>query len=224
MKKYAVIVAGGSGQRMGTATPKQFLLLKGKALLQHTILAFASTYNDIEFIIVLPEMHMDYGKKLVNDLHLPHVFHFAKGGQTRFHSVQYGLAYIEQSSIVFVHDAVRCLVSKNLIQRCYDMALKNGMAIPAVTSTDSIRMVTEKGNEAIDRNNIKIIQTPQTFSSEILLQAFERPYSTEFTDEATVAELNGNAVFLVEGEYSNIKVTHPSDLIIAEQILRSIIS
>lgn len=222
MKKYAVLVAGGSGQRMGTDTPKQFLQLNGRALLQHTISAFTDTFGDIELIIVLPELYIETGKKLVEELNINQNFHCIAGGTTRFHSVKNGLSLVSKQSIVFVHDAVRCLVSPQLIKRCYEQALSKGSAIPAVTSTDSVRLVTAHGNQSVDRNLVKIIQTPQTFQSDILLNAFAQPYQDNFTDEATVVELYGKSVNLVEGEYSNIKITRPSDLLVAQQLINNI--
>ncbi len=219
MRKYAVIVAGGSGQRMGTETPKQFLLLKGQSLLQHTILAFAHTFSDIEIIVVLPQSHLSGGEKMVSDLKLDNKFYFTAGGITRFHSVKNGLSLVTNPSIVFVHDAVRCLVSSNLIKRCYEQAVIKGSAVPAVASTDSIRLETAVGNRSIDRNSVKIIQTPQTFKSEILLSAFQQDFNDGFTDEANVVELFGQPVYLIEGEYSNLKITRPIDLIVAEKIM-----
>ena len=221
MKKYAVIVAGGSGQRMGGDIPKQFLLLNGQSLLQHTILAFANTFADIEIIVVLPLSHLATGERLVNDLHLSSSFHFIAGGATRFHSVKNGLTLVESPSIIFVHDAVRCLVKTDLIKRCYEQTMIKGSAVPAINSTDSIRLQTDIGSHTIDRNTVKIIQTPQTFKSELLLPAFQQDYKENFTDEATVVELYGQPVFLIEGEYTNLKITHPIDLLIAEQLMEA---
>ena len=219
MKKYAVIVAGGSGQRMGTETPKQFLLLKGLTLLQHTVLAFAHTFADIEIIVVLPQSHLSTGEKMVSDLQLSNKFNFIAGGITRFHSVKNGLSLVTNPSIVFVHDAVRCLISRDLLQRCYEQAVIKGSAVPAVASTDSIRLETEVGNKSMDRNTVKIIQTPQTFKSELLLSAFQQDYNEDFTDEATVVELLGQNVCLIEGEYNNLKITRPIDLLVAEKLM-----
>ncbi|MCY7312038.1 MAG: 2-C-methyl-D-erythritol 4-phosphate cytidylyltransferase, partial [Chitinophagaceae bacterium] len=143
----------------------------------------------------------------------------AAGGDTRFQSVKNGLALIENESIIFVHDGVRCLLSNKLIHRCYVQAVETGTAIPAVVSKDSIRLLTDEGNEAFDRNKVMIIQTPQTFHSKILLSAFQIDYKDNFTDEATVVEAYGMKVSLVEGEENNIKITRPLDLLIAEKIL-----
>lgn len=221
MKKYAVIVAGGSGQRMGAAMPKQFLLLQQKPLLWYSLHAFLQSFDDIYIILVLPSENMAEGKQIAKDVKAEEKITVTAGGTTRFHSVQNGLAYVTEPSIVFVHDGVRCLVSKELIHRCYKQALEKGSAIPAVAATDSIRIINTNDHAVADRNNIRIIQTPQTFRSEILLSAFNTAYKDSFTDEATVVEASGQKVFLIEGEYENIKITRPSDLLIAEQILAS---
>ncbi len=141
------------------------------------------------------------------------------GGDTRFQSVKNGLALVEEESVIFVHDGVRCLVSTDLIHRCYEQAVETGSAIPAIPSRDSIRLVTEEGNTAWDRNNVMLVQTPQTFHSKILLPAFQIDYKDRFTDEATVAEAYGMKVSLVAGEESNIKITRPADLLLAEMII-----
>lgn len=220
MKKYAVIVAGGSGQRMGTAVPKQFLLLRGKPLLWYTLNTFLQSFDDLQIILVLPAPYLSEGEKLRELFSgAANRIIVTEGGETRFHSVQNGLQLVTEPSIVFVHDGVRCLVSRELVQSCYQQALEKGSAIPAVMATDSIRIVTENGHLVADRNQIRIIQTPQTFQSGILLPAFTQPYEDAFTDEATVVENAGKNVFLIGGEYENIKVTRPTDLLVAEKIL-----
>ncbi|MBA4198451.1 MAG: 2-C-methyl-D-erythritol 4-phosphate cytidylyltransferase [Chitinophaga sp.] len=217
LKKIAVIVAGGSGSRMGSELPKQFLLLKGKPLLWHSIKAFTDAYNDITIVLVLPKEHLEKGEDIIKEFNTDIVV--TEGGSTRFHSVQNGLQYVEKQSIVFVHDAVRCLLTADLIKRCYEQAEKNGNAVPAVAATDSIRIIVNGKNKVADRNNVRIIQTPQVFKSFPLLAAFKLPYNESFTDEASVVEAAGNEIFLIEGEYDNIKITRPIDLIIAEKIL-----
>ncbi|HEY2727833.1 MAG TPA: 2-C-methyl-D-erythritol 4-phosphate cytidylyltransferase, partial [Parafilimonas sp.] len=219
MKKYAVIVAGGSGKRMGNIIPKQFLLLKEKAILWYTLDTFLRAYNDIKIILVLPEKHIQKGKEVIASFNETNRIKVVAGGDTRFHSVQCGLKEIQEESVVFVHDAVRCLVSVPLIHRCYKDAVKNGNAIPAVAATDSIRILNDKRNFVADRAQVRIIQTPQTFLSNIILPAFESGYADTFTDEATVVEANGTKIFLTEGEYDNIKITRPIDIMIAEKIL-----
>jgi 2-C-methyl-D-erythritol 4-phosphate cytidylyltransferase len=219
MHKYAVIVAGGSGKRMGNTIPKQFLLLKGKAVLWYTLDTFLRAYNDMQIILVLPEQHLQKGKAIIASFGKAERIQIVTGGDTRFHSVQSGLSQVKEESVVFVHDAVRCLVSVPLIQRCYKQTLENGSAIPAVGVTDSIRILNHTHHVVADRKNVRIIQTPQTFLSSIILPAFQHQYSDAFTDEATVVEANGTKVFLTEGEYDNIKITRPVDMMIAERIL-----
>lgn len=218
MKKFVVIVAGGSGLRMGNTIPKQFLLLQNKPLLWHTIAAFVKAYNDVEIILVLPKDHLLIGQKIAETFPL-HSILIVEGGNTRFQSVKNGLALVPLNAIVFVHDGVRCLVSVNLIHRCLEQALVKGSAIPAVAATDSIRIINNNNAVVADRNNVRIIQTPQTFKSNLLVAAFKQEYKDSFTDEATVVEAFGEKIFLIEGDYNNLKITRPIDLIIAEKIL-----
>lgn len=219
MKKIALITAGGIGNRMGTNIPKQFLLLDGKSLLWHSFQSFIIAYSDISFILVLPADFLDDGKALIADLQIDNRTTILAGGATRFHSVQNGLRTIKEPSVIFVHDGVRCLVSADLIKRCYEQTMVMGTAIPSVVSTDSIRLNDHGNYSAINRNLIHIIQTPQTFLSEILLPAYEQEYIESFTDEATVVEAAGKKITLIEGEYRNIKITRPIDLLMAENIL-----
>lgn len=219
MKKYAVIVAGGSGKRMGNIIPKQFLLLKGKPVLWYTLDTFLRAYNDIHIILVLPDQHIQKGKAIIESFKEEGRVKIIAGGDTRFHSVQCGLKEIKDESVVFVHDAVRCLVSVPLIHRCYKNAVEHGSAIPAVAATDSIRIINHTHHTVAKREDVRIIQTPQTFLSKILLPAFKQDYSEAFTDEATVVEAFGTRVYLTEGEYDNIKITRPVDMMIAERIL-----
>jgi len=219
MKKFAVIVAGGTGTRMNNPTPKQFLLLQGKPVLYYTINTFLQAYDDLEIILVLPEEHVAAGQEVIDAFFDYNRLQIAIGGRTRFHSVQYGLQLVNDEGIVFVHDAVRCMVSIDLIRRCYDAAMETGSAIPVVDCRDSVRIITEDGNEALDRTAIKLVQTPQTFHSKILLPAYQIDYKDKFTDEATVVEAFGLKVQLVAGEEHNFKITRPVDLVMAESLL-----
>jgi len=219
MKKYAVIVAGGSGARMGSAVPKQFLLLKDKPVLWYTLEVFLGAYTDLEVILVVPDDHMETARSVVEMMAAPERVRLTAGGVTRFHSVRNGLKLVRDESVIFVHDGVRCLASKELIHRCYEQAMTSGSAIPVVDSKDSVRLVTAGGNAAVDRSRVKLVQTPQTFLSTILLPSYEVEYREEFTDEATVVEAAGHSVQLVEGEINNIKITTPVDLLIAERLL-----
>lgn len=220
MKKIAVIVAGGTGSRMNNVTPKQFLLLQGKPVLYYTIHAFLQAYDDLDIILVLPEEHVAAGQEIIDAFFDYNRIKITIGGRTRFHSVQNGLQLVTEESIVFVHDAVRCLVSIDLIKRCYDAAIENGSAIPVIDSKDSVRIITDDGNEALERSLVKLVQTPQTFHSKILLPAFNIDYKDKFTDEATVVEAFGLKVQLVTGEENNFKITRPVDLVLAEFIVK----
>ncbi len=217
--KYAVIVAGGNGVRMGAEKPKQFLNLKGKPILWYTLQQFLESYDDLQIILVLPENFIEEGMAMLPDLKDRERVQLIAGGLNRFDSVKKGLSLIHKEGIVFVHDGVRCLVSIDLIHRCFEQALLKGSAIPAVAATDSIRIVDGPYNTVADRNQVRIIQTPQTFQTGLLLPAFEKGYEPAFTDEATVLEAAGTKVFLIDGEHQNIKITRPIDLLIAEKIL-----
>ena len=219
LKKIAVIVAGGTGTRMNNTVPKQFLLLKNKPVLFYTLDTFLKAYDDMEIVLVLPEEHVAVGQEIIDAFFDYSRIKITTGGRTRFHSVQNGLSLIEEESIVFVHDAVRCLVTTNLIRRCYDAAIEFGSAIPVTDSKDSVRIVKGENSEAVERSSVKLVQTPQTFHSKILLPAFNIDYKDKFTDEATVVEAFGLRVHLVGGEENNIKITKPADLILAEQII-----
>jgi 2-C-methyl-D-erythritol 4-phosphate cytidylyltransferase len=219
MEKYAVIVAGGSGLRMGTTIPKQFLQLRGKPVLWYTLTAFLDSFSDMQIILVLPEEYTETGLAIIRSTNDPNRIWVTTGGETRFHSVKNGLDHIRKQAVVFVHDGVRCLVTPGLIRECYKAAIENGNAVPAVTAVDSIRIDTVNGNEPIDRSRIRIVQTPQTFYSDLIKAAFEQDYNESFTDEAGVVEKLGVKINLIEGEPDNIKITRPVDLVIAEKIL-----
>ena len=204
---------------MGGNLPKQFILLKDKPVLYYTVKAFLEAYDDLQVILVLPVEYTDMGQEIIDAYFDKDRIRITAGGDTRFQSVKNGLALVEQEAIIFVHDGVRCLLSKELIHRCYTRAVETGTAIPAIVSKDSIRLLTEEGNEAYDRNRVMLIQTPQTFHSKILLSAFQIDYKDKFTDEATVVEAYGMKVSLVEREENNIKITRPVDLLIAEKLI-----
>ena len=216
--KIAIIVAGGTGQRMGSVVPKQFLEIEGKSILLHTIDQFVNAFDDISLVVVLPEGYIEEGKKLLKN-RTKNPIQFIAGGETRFQSVKNGLTAVKGKSIVFVHDAVRCLLTPALVQRCYQQAVENGSAIPAVSSTDTVRIMENEKHHLFDREKVMLIQTPQTFQSEIILAAFDQVYQPNFTDEANVVEASGQPVFLVDGEFENIKITRPLDLAIATYVL-----
>jgi len=223
MFKYAIIVAGGTGSRMGGSLPKQFMLLRDKPVLYYSIKTFLDAYDDLEIILVLPAAFTDIGEEIIDAYFDKEKIKIAIGGDTRFQSVKNGLKLVEEESIIFVHDAVRCLVSVNLIRRCYELAMQTGAAVPVIPSKDSVRILNDDGNGEVDRNKIMLVQTPQTFHSKILLPAFDIDYKDKFTDEATVVEAYGLKVSLAEGEETNIKITRPIDLLIAEKVIEQLI-
>ena len=219
MEKYAIIVAAGAGTRMGATVPKQFILVNNKPVLYYSIQAFLNAFADIQVILVLPVDYTDMGQEIIDAYFDNEKIRITAGGDTRFQSVKNGLQLVEGDSIIFVHDGVRCLLTENLIHRCYANAFETGTAIPVIASNDSVRIINEEGNDSIDRNKVMLVQTPQTFHSKILLPAFNIDYKEKFTDEATVVEAFGLKVTLVEGEENNIKITRPMDLLLAEKII-----
>jgi len=222
MKLYALIVAGGSGKRMGTEIPKQFLELNGKPVLMHSIERFKAFNNSIEIITVLPENQLRYWTEIQREYSFTISHTLVKGGISRFYSVRNGLKYVDEKSLVAIHDGVRPLVSIATIKRCFDAAGKYGNAIPVVCPADSLRMVTDQGSLPVNRQHIKQIQTPQVFRAELIKKAYLQDYRPEFTDDATVLEKTGEKIILVEGNRENIKITNPEDLIIAEALFQSI--
>jgi 2-C-methyl-D-erythritol 4-phosphate cytidylyltransferase len=219
---YAIIVAGGTGSRMLSAIPKQFLLLKGEPVLMHTIRAFHQSRFQPKLILVLPVDFHTYWKQLCTEysFSIPHLL--INGGETRFHSVKNGLDAIseDQDTIVAVHDAVRPLTSGQIIDESYTHAAQHGNAVAAVKSRDSIRQVKNNRSISLLRDDIYLIQTPQTFQLQQLRKAYEQLYNPKFTDDASVVEETGVEICLIDGNYQNIKITFPEDIAIAELLLK----
>jgi len=219
MNKIAIIVAGGKGERMNADVPKQFLEIKGKPILIHTLEAFMNFDASLQLILVLPVAQFEFWETLCKKhaLNIPH--QIVTGGQTRFQSVKNGLDAVKVPAIVAIHDGVRPLVSKETISRCFDAAAKFGAAIPTMDSIESIRFVDASGSKSVDRNAYKMVQTPQVFDAELLKKAYEQEFSVLFTDDASVVEAMGATVHLVDGNRENIKITTEFDLIVAERLL-----
>ena len=222
MKKFTLIVAGGSGSRMNTAIPKQFLLLKQKPVLIYTIERFERYDPAIEIILVLPSDQFDYWKQLCNQygLKIPH--RLVAGGSVRFESVKNGLSEINEDGIVAIHDGVRPLVSLETIDRCFKMAEAKGNSLPVMPVVESIRVVEGNNNFSVDRERYVDVQTPQVFSVSEIKKAYELGFDSSFTDDAMVLERLGIKINLVEGNRENFKITHASDLIVAEALLGNI--
>jgi 2-C-methyl-D-erythritol 4-phosphate cytidylyltransferase len=221
MKKFVIIVAGGSGSRMGSEIPKQFLELAGRPVLMHTIQIFCDYDPDCELILVLPDKQWEFWNRLCLKHSFPIIHQVVSGGETRFDSVRNGLKLITEEGIVFIHDGVRPLVSKKTLDRCFEMALKSGNAIPVLPVTESLRKLEGELTISVDRSLYFNVQTPQTFRSEQILEAFRQNYDTAFTDDASVVEKAGYYIALVDGNPENIKITAPTDLIIAEAFLKN---
>ncbi len=223
MNLYAIIVAAGTGKRMGTDIPKQFLEIAGKPVLMHTIERFISFDKSVKIIIVLPDNHLSYWEelKVKYSFDIPHTV--VKGGSSRFLSVKNGLVYADKPGLVAIHDGVRPFVSIGTIKRCFEGAKKHGNAIPVISAADSLRIITDKGSIAVDRHNIRQVQTPQVFDIELIKKAFLQEYNPSFTDDATVLEKTGEEINMVEGNVENIKITNSGDLIISEALFRSIL-
>lgn len=219
MKKYVLIVAGGKGLRMGGEQPKQFLPLKGRPVLMHTLEQFYRSDVAMEIILVLPHEQQNYWKQLCEEHHFTIKHRVADGGESRFHSVKNGLSLIETPSIVGVHDGVRPFVSVDVIDRCYELALTKEAVVPVVDVVDTVRHITKNSSETVDRSAYKLVQTPQVFNADLLLKGYEQAYSSAFTDDASVVEAMGVKVALTPGNRENIKLTTPFDLKVAEALL-----
>ena len=221
MKKYALIVAGGKGLRMGTDLPKQFLPIGGKPVLMHTLEAFYAYDATIEIVLVLPVAQQAYWKTLCQEYAFDIPYVIADSGETRFHSVKNGLAQITEQGVVGVHDGVRPFVSQEVIARCYELAAENHAVVPTIGVVETVRRLTPDSSVTVNRDDYKLVQTPQVFAVELLKEAYEQPYTSAFTDDASVVEAMGKSITLVEGNRENIKITTPFDLKIAAALLDS---
>jgi 2-C-methyl-D-erythritol 4-phosphate cytidylyltransferase len=222
MEMYALIVAGGSGKRMGAEVPKQFLELAGRPVLMHTIERFKSFNNEIEIITVLPENQLRHWIELQKKYSFTVPQTLVKGGLHRFFSVKNGLKFVNVPGLVAIHDGVRPFVSIDTIKRCFETADKFGNAIPSISPTESLRLLTDQGSLPVNRMNVKQIQTPQVFNAELIKKAYLQEYKPEFTDDATVLEKTGEKINLIEGNRENIKITNPEDLLISTALLATI--
>ena len=223
MKRYVIIVAGGKGLRMGGDVPKQFLPVGGKPVLMRTIEAFRKVYDEIQVILVLPHDQQEYWAELCKKYDFDVPMLKADGGDSRFHSVQNGLALVpdDVEGVVGVHEGVRPFVSEETIRRCYQAAWENGAAIPVVPVVETVRQILPEGDSVtVDRDHYRLVQTPQVFTVDVLKKAYLQPYQREFTDDASVVEEMGHPITLVEGNRGNIKLTTPEDLKLSEVLCR----
>ena len=219
MKRGVILVAGGKGLRMGNDLPKQFIPILGKPILMHTLEVFHQWDKTATLIVVLPEAHQAYWTMLTQELscRIPH--QIANGGTTRFQSVRNGLAFLTDCDLIGVHDGVRPLVSHEVIESCFKKAENIGAAIPVTPMVESIRKCDKNGSHSVDRDDYCVVQTPQVFRSDWLVNAYQQPFRNEFTDDASIVESIGKMIHLVPGNIENIKITTPLDLVIAENRL-----
>lgn len=219
MKNYLIILAAGSGSRLGEKRPKQFLLLAGRPVLMHTIDAFFRAGTPLEIVVVLHQDHIDYWHSLCAqyDFKIPH--RIAQGGKERFHSVKNALTLLPKQGLVGIHDGVRPFVTERIIRETFAVAKTLGNAVPAVTATNTIRFSEDrKRNRALNRDHVYVVQNPQVFHLAEIKKAYCQEYQPLFTDDATVAESYGIEINMVEGDERNIKITYACDLDIAEGI------
>jgi len=226
---YVIIVAGGKGLRMGSDIPKQFLPIGGKPVLMRTIERFRAYAEDLQIILVLPEAQQDYWRQLCEQYHFEVKYLLANGGQTRFHSVQNGLALIpdDAEGVVGVHDGVRPFPSIEVIRNCYETAREKKAVIPVIPVVETVRKLDltkcqtlcEVESVTVPRGDYRLVQTPQTFDIQLLKAANRQPYNDGFTDDASVVESYGHQITLVEGNRENIKITTPYDMLVAEALI-----
>jgi len=223
MNQHLIVVAGGSGQRMQSQIPKQFLELSGKPIIMHTIDQFLKYNPNINIIIVLPEQHISNWKKLIENHPYLIKYQVVYGGDVRFNSVKNGLNLLPNNGFVAVHDGVRPLVSQETITTCFIEAEIYGNAIPCVPVYETVRRI--KGDISIpeDRSVLRLVQTPQIFNINLLKKAYEQPFKSEFTDDASVLESLGEQIHLVEGNRENIKITDPLDLLVAQTLINTLL-
>ncbi|MBO7539163.1 MAG: 2-C-methyl-D-erythritol 4-phosphate cytidylyltransferase [Prevotella sp.] len=226
---YIIIVAGGKGLRMGSDIPKQFLPIGGKPVLVRTIERFREYSDELQIILVLPEAQQDYWRQLCKQYHFQVQYQLANGGETRFHSVQNGLALIpdDAQGVVGVHDGVRPFPSINVISDCYETARTAKAVIPVIPVVETVRKLDltkcqtlcEVESITVPRGDYRLVQTPQTFDIQLLKAANRQSYNDGFTDDASVVESYGHAITLVEGNRENIKITTPYDMLVAEALI-----
>ena len=221
-EEYVIIVAGGKGLRMGSDIPKQFLPIGGKPVLMRTIERFREYSPTLQIILVLPKAQQDYWQELCQEYHFNVEYQLADGGETRFHSVQHGLALIpdDAEGVVGVHDGVRPFPSIDVIRNCYETAREKKAVIPVIPVVETVRHLQGEVSTTVPRNDYRLVQTPQCFDIQLLKAANRQPYNDGFTDDASVVEAFGFAITLVEGNRENIKITTPYDLKIAEVLVQ----
>ncbi|MDR1652874.1 MAG: 2-C-methyl-D-erythritol 4-phosphate cytidylyltransferase [Prevotellaceae bacterium] len=218
MSKSVIVVAGGRGTRIKSEFPKQFIDIQGFPILMHTISVFYKYDKSIKIIVVLPSNQFEFWEMLCAKYRFTVAHQLVAGGSARFFSVQNGLRYAD-TELIAIHDGVRPFVSVSTVEQCFAAASQYGAAVPVVEVTESIRVVELDESRAVERNNYRLVQTPQIFRSEIIQNAYKQNFKEAFTDDASVVESAGHKIFLTQGNPENIKITRPVDLKIAETLL-----
>jgi 2-C-methyl-D-erythritol 4-phosphate cytidylyltransferase len=223
VKKAVIIVAAGSGSRMGGELPKQYLQLLGRPLIVHTLERFQRFDPEMKLVVVLAPAHKELWEQMAASYEIAGGVTLALGGPTRYDSVKSGLKQIDKETLIGIHDAARPLVSQDTLIRCYDAALRKGSGIPVVEMDESVRMLdAEGGSVHMDRNSLKRVQTPQVFRSNRIKKVYQQPYNQAFTDDASVYETAYGPPSLVEGNRENIKLTTPIDIKLAQLLIDSL--
>ncbi|MBR4729036.1 MAG: 2-C-methyl-D-erythritol 4-phosphate cytidylyltransferase [Prevotella sp.] len=219
---YVIVVAGGKGLRMGSDIPKQFLPIGGRPVLMRTLERFREYSTELQIILVLPEAQQDYWRGLCEEYHFEVEYLLANGGQTRFHSVQNGLALVpdDAEGVVGVHDGVRPFPSVEVIRNCFETARTAKAVIPVIPIVETVRHLEGNSSVTVPRGDYRLVQTPQTFDIQLLKAANRQPYNDGFTDDASVVESYGHSITLVEGNRENIKITTPYDIVVAEALCK----
>ncbi|MEZ4937803.1 MAG: 2-C-methyl-D-erythritol 4-phosphate cytidylyltransferase [Crocinitomicaceae bacterium] len=218
LRKTIIITAAGEGKRMYSKLPKQFSNLNGKPILMHTIRRFYRIDPKFEIILTLPENHLQTWKELCleHDFQIPH--HTVNGGEERFHSVKNALNF-STGDLIGVHDGVRPVISRKMVNHLYEEAAKKGAVVPVIEINQSLRKIKGNSSESVDRSEYRIVQTPQVFKSDILNKAYKNSYQKDITDDATLVERVGHKVYMIPGDINNIKITFPRDMLLAEELL-----
>jgi 2-C-methyl-D-erythritol 4-phosphate cytidylyltransferase len=223
MNRAVIIVAAGSGSRMGGDLPKQYLKLREKPLIIHTLERFQNFDPEMKVVVVLALAHRELWEDIAKSYEIAGGLTIVMGGAKRYDSVNNGLSRVDKASLVGIHDAVRPLVSQDTLARCYDAALRKGSGIPVIEMDESVRVLDKEGGSVpMDRSGLRRVQTPQVFRSERIKKAYQQPYKNTFTDDASVYETVYGAPSLVDGNRENIKITTPTDMKLAGLLIDSL--
>ncbi len=220
MDKYVLILAGGLGKRMNMDIPKQFIPIAGRPVLMHTIIKFREYDPKMQIVVIIPKEHIQLWKELCTEFSFNVEHQIVQGGKERFYSVRNGLKRVLNESLVLIHDGVRPLVSHETIERVVNTSIEKGNAIPYMDITQSVRKLYNGRSKMINRTNLKAIQTPQGFHSNMIKEAYAKRYRKSFTDDASVLEAIGYEINLVKGNNKNLKITNSTDIHLVDCLMK----